>query len=57
MQTKPAEIEWNDLVALLDKGFRIDDPEMIEALKNCHPDVRDLYEEGVSEAGFVRDSA
>ncbi len=56
MQTKPTEIEWDDLVALLDQGFRADDPEMIEALKKCHSDVRDLYEEGVSEAGFIRDS-
>ena len=56
MQSKPTETEWEDLVALLDQGFREGDPEMTEALNNCHPDVRDLYEQGVSEAGFVRDN-
>jgi hypothetical protein len=56
MQTKPTETSWDDLSALLNQGFREDDPEMIEALKNCPADVREIWATGVAEAGFIIDN-
>jgi hypothetical protein len=56
MQTNPTKTEFEDLVALLDQGFREGDPEMTEALNKCDPKLRDLFEEGISEMGMIRDN-
>ena len=54
MQVKPTE--WEDISALLEQGLRDGDDQMIEALKNCPPDVRELWSAGVAEASFILDN-